>query len=117
MQLYFVTIHQPFWMAERWSAGLYMYSWGSEGSVEPIRNVVRASMSSFVTFGFGMRRRSIGSGLYFPWSNAAGSVSLFSKKPFKSYHTPRGDFLPSGRIPSLASSVYRAKSNLSIGLL
>src|SRR5579872_201034 len=96
MQLYFVTSHQPFWMAARWSAGLYMYSAGSVGSVEPRRNVVKASMSSLFTFGFGMRRRSIGSGLYLPRSNTAGSVSLFSKKPFKSYHGPRTDFFPSG---------------------
>src|SRR5579863_7251202 len=98
MQLYFVTIHHPFWMAARWSAGLYMYSCGRVGSVEPRRNVVNASMSSFVTFGFGMRRRSIGSGLYLPRSKMAGSESLVSKKPFKSYHSPRGDFLPSGRM-------------------
>src|SRR6202162_2599935 len=35
MQLYFVTSHQPFWMAARWSAGLYMYSCGRVGAVEP----------------------------------------------------------------------------------
>src|ERR1700730_14200485 len=105
MQLYFVTIHQPLWIAARWSAGLYIYSGGSEGSVEPSKNVVRASISSLVTFGLGMRSRSMGSGLYFPWSNTAGSVSLFSKQLFRSYHCPRGDFFPSGRTPSFASSV------------
>src|SRR6266851_282637 len=68
MQLYFVTSHHPFWMAARWSAGLYMYSCGSVGSVDPRRKVVNASISSLVTLGFGMRRRSIGSGLYFPRS-------------------------------------------------
>src|ERR1700689_1024989 len=94
MQLYFVTTHQPFWIAARWSAGLYIYSGGSDGSVEASRNVVRASTSSLVTFGLGMRSRSMGSGLYLPWSNTAGSVILFSKKPFRSYHGPRRDFLP-----------------------
>src|SRR6202789_1777025 len=92
MQLYFVTSHQPFWIAARWSAGLYMYSAGEVGAGEPRRKVVRASMSSFVTLGFGMRSRSIGSGLYLPRSNTAGSESLVSKNPFRSYHSPRWDF-------------------------
>src|SRR5712691_9674024 len=110
MQLYLLTIHQPFWMAARSSEGLYMYSGGSDGSVLPSSMVVIAVMSACVTFGLGMRSRSVGFGLYLPVSKMAGLVSLFSAKPFKSYQGPRGDSLPSGRKPRLASSVRRAKS-------
>ena len=44
MQLYFVTIHQPSWIALRRSAGLYMYSGGICGSTLPSRKVDSASV-------------------------------------------------------------------------
>src|SRR5260370_344760 len=99
---------------------------GSGFSWLPKRKVVRARICSLVRCRFGMRSFSV-STLSLPLSQMLGSASLCSKKPFWSYHGclagPSGKRArSSGSVmgslpPRWATSVSRAKSRRSIGLL